>query len=35
MTKNSNKVEYYTIFSKLVGNLLTVLFWLEWPVASI
>ncbi|KIP08264.1 hypothetical protein PHLGIDRAFT_127100 [Phlebiopsis gigantea 11061_1 CR5-6] len=34
-TKNSNEAEYRAIFDNLVGDLLTVLFWPEWPAASI
>ncbi|THH14012.1 hypothetical protein EW146_g6273 [Bondarzewia mesenterica] len=34
-TKNSNEAEYRTIFDNLVSDLLVVLFWPEWPAASL
>ncbi len=34
-TKNSNEAEYRTIFDNLISDLLTVLFWPEWPAASL
>ncbi|PCH40319.1 hypothetical protein WOLCODRAFT_67627 [Wolfiporia cocos MD-104 SS10] len=35
VTKNSNEAEYRAIFDNLISDLLTVLFWPEWPAASI
>ena len=34
-TKNSNEAEYRTIFDNLISDLLAVLFWPEWPAASL
>ncbi|KAF8158512.1 hypothetical protein B0H34DRAFT_797892 [Crassisporium funariophilum] len=34
-TKNSNEAEYRAIFDNLVDDLLVVLFWPEWPAASL
>lgn len=34
-TKNSNESEYRAIFDNLVSDLLVVLFWPEWPAASL
>ncbi|KAF8904085.1 hypothetical protein CPB84DRAFT_1773363 [Gymnopilus junonius] len=34
-TKNSNEAEYRTIFDNLIDDLLAVLFWPEWPAASL
>ncbi len=34
-TKNSNEAEYRAIFDNLVSDLLIVLFWPEWPAASL
>lgn len=34
-TKNSNEAEYRVIFDNLVSDLLAVLFWPEWPAASL
>ncbi|EKM54090.1 uncharacterized protein PHACADRAFT_162472 [Phanerochaete carnosa HHB-10118-sp] len=34
-TKNANEAEYRSIFDNLIADLLTVLFWPEWPAASI
>jgi cohesin loading factor subunit SCC2 len=34
-TKNTNEAEYRAIFDNLIGDLLTVLFWPEWPAASL
>jgi len=34
-TKNSNEAEYRAIFDNLVSDLLVVLFWPEWPAASL
>ncbi|KAH9480188.1 Protein rad9 [Psilocybe cubensis] len=34
-TKNSNEAEYRAIFDNLIDDLLVVLFWPEWPAASI
>lgn len=35
MTKNSNEAEYRAIFDNLIEDLLVVLFWPEWPAASL
>ncbi|KAG2115459.1 hypothetical protein DEU56DRAFT_932992 [Suillus clintonianus] len=35
LTKNSNEAEYRTIFDNLISDLLTVLYWPEWPAASL
>jgi cohesin loading factor subunit SCC2 len=35
VTKNSNEAEYRTIFDNLISDLLVVLFWPEWPAASL
>ncbi|KAI0078215.1 ARM repeat-containing protein [Panus rudis PR-1116 ss-1] len=35
ITKNSNEAEYRAIFDNLISDLLTVLFWPEWPAASL
>ncbi|KAF9806781.1 hypothetical protein IEO21_08541 [Rhodonia placenta] len=35
VTKNSNEAEYRTIFDNLISDLLAVLFWPEWPAASL
>ncbi|TRM61170.1 hypothetical protein BD626DRAFT_502962 [Schizophyllum amplum] len=34
-TKNSNEAEYRTIFDTLVSDALAVLYWPEWPAASV
>ncbi|KXN83113.1 Protein rad9 [Leucoagaricus sp. SymC.cos] len=34
-TKNSNEAEYRAIFDNLIGDLLVVLFWPEWPAAGV
>ncbi|RPD54662.1 hypothetical protein L226DRAFT_613702 [Lentinus tigrinus ALCF2SS1-7] len=34
-TKNSNEAEYRAIFDNLISDLLVVLFWPEWPAASL
>ena len=34
-TKDSNEAEYRAIFDGLISDLLTVLFWPEWPAASL
>ncbi|KZP26313.1 hypothetical protein FIBSPDRAFT_1040859 [Athelia psychrophila] len=34
-TKNSNEAEYRAIFDNLIADLLSVLFWPEWPAASL
>jgi hypothetical protein len=34
-TKNSNEAEYRTIFDNLISDLMAVLFWPEWPAASL
>ncbi|KAH8077046.1 hypothetical protein BXZ70DRAFT_709469 [Cristinia sonorae] len=34
-TKDSNEAEYRAIFDSLISDLLTVLFWPEWPAASV
>lgn len=34
-TKNSNEAEYRMIFDNLISDLLVVLFWPEWPAASL
>ncbi|THH23071.1 hypothetical protein EUX98_g8109 [Antrodiella citrinella] len=34
-TKDSNEAEYRAIFDALLSDLLTVLFWPEWPAASL
>ncbi|TCD62425.1 Sister chromatid cohesion protein 2 [Steccherinum ochraceum] len=34
-TKDSNEAEYRAIFDALISDLLTVLFWPEWPAASV
>lgn len=35
VTKNSNEAEYRAIFDNLIDDLLVVLFWPEWPAASL
>jgi len=35
VTKNSNEAEYRAIFDNLIGDLLAVLFWPEWPAAGL
>lgn len=35
ITKNSNEAEYRAIFDNLISDLLVVLFWPEWPAASL
>ncbi|KAI0350346.1 hypothetical protein OH77DRAFT_1593607 [Trametes cingulata] len=35
VTKNSNEAEYRAIFDNLISDLLAVLFWPEWPAASL
>ncbi|KAL6300065.1 hypothetical protein BKA93DRAFT_803226 [Sparassis latifolia] len=35
VTKNSNEAEYRVIFDNLISDLLSVLFWPEWPAASL
>jgi cohesin loading factor subunit SCC2 len=35
VTKNSNEAEYRAIFDNLIEDLLVVLFWPEWPAASL
>ena len=34
-TKNANEAEYRAILDNLVGDVLTVLFWPDWPAASV
>ncbi|GJE95924.1 sister chromatid cohesion protein-like protein [Phanerochaete sordida] len=34
-TKNANEAEYRSIFDSLIADLLTVLFWPEWPAAAV
>ena len=34
-TKNSNEAEYRAIFDNLIADLLTVLYWPEWPAAGL
>ncbi|KAH8114301.1 hypothetical protein DFH11DRAFT_1508962 [Phellopilus nigrolimitatus] len=34
-TKNANEQEYRSIFDNLISDLLVVLFWPEWPAASL
>lgn len=34
-TKNANEAEYRAIFDNLIADLLTVLFWPEWPAAAV
>ncbi|KAJ7600473.1 hypothetical protein C8J56DRAFT_910344 [Mycena floridula] len=34
-TKNSNEAEYRAIFEHLIADLLSVLFWPEWPAAGL
>ncbi|OCH92592.1 hypothetical protein OBBRIDRAFT_791042 [Obba rivulosa] len=34
-TKNTNEAEYRAIFDNLISDLLVVLFWPEWPAASL
>jgi cohesin loading factor subunit SCC2 len=34
-TKNSNEAEYRAIFDNLIEDLLVVLYWPEWPAASL
>lgn len=34
-TKNSNEAEYRVIFDNLIQDLLAVLYWPEWPAASL
>ncbi|EJC97952.1 uncharacterized protein FOMMEDRAFT_114738 [Fomitiporia mediterranea MF3/22] len=34
-TKNANEVEYRAILDNLISDLLLVLFWPEWPAASL
>ncbi|KZW01563.1 hypothetical protein EXIGLDRAFT_738517 [Exidia glandulosa HHB12029] len=34
-TKNTNEAEYRAIFDNLISDLLAVLFWPEWPSASL
>ncbi|KAG9315547.1 hypothetical protein JVU11DRAFT_3168 [Chiua virens] len=35
LTKNSNEAEYRIILDNLISDLLIVLFWPEWPAASL
>ncbi|OBZ71396.1 Protein rad9 [Grifola frondosa] len=35
VTKNTNEAEYRAIFDNLISDLLVVLFWPEWPAASL
>lgn len=35
LTKNSNEAEYRVILDNLISDLLIVLFWPEWPAASL
>ena len=35
ITKNSNEAEYRAILDNLISDLLVVLFWPEWPAASL
>ena len=35
ITKNSNEAEYRAIFDNLISDLLVVLFWPEWPAATV
>jgi cohesin loading factor subunit SCC2 len=34
-TKNSNEAEYRAIFDNLISDLLAVLYWPEYPAASL
>ncbi|KAL5482593.1 SCC2 [Sanghuangporus weigelae] len=34
-TKNTNELEYRVILDNLINDLLVVLFWTEWPAASL
>lgn len=34
-TKNTNEAEYRTIFDNLINDVLAVLYWPEWPAASL
>ena len=34
-TKNANEQEYRAILDNLISDLLVVLFWPEWPAASV
>ncbi|KAF8507524.1 hypothetical protein BU17DRAFT_57352 [Hysterangium stoloniferum] len=34
-TKSSNEAEYRAIFDNLISDLLTVLYWPEWPAAAL
>lgn len=34
-TKNSNEAEYRAIFDNLIADLLTVLYWPDWPASSV
>lgn len=34
-TKNSNEQDYRTIFDNLISDVLAVLFWPEWPAATL
>ena len=34
-TKNANEAEYRSILDNLLGDVLTVLFWPDWPAASV
>lgn len=35
VTKSSNEAEYRAIFDNFISDLLAVLFWPEWPAASL
>ncbi|KIJ54752.1 hypothetical protein M422DRAFT_775001 [Sphaerobolus stellatus SS14] len=35
ITKTSNEAEYRAIFDNLISDLLTVLYWPEWPAAAL
>ncbi|KAK2465765.1 hypothetical protein APHAL10511_002309 [Amanita phalloides] len=35
VVKNTNEAEYRTIFDNLISDLLIVLYWPEWPAASL
>lgn len=34
-TKNTNEAEYRLIFDNLISDVLVVLYWPEWPAASV
>jgi hypothetical protein len=35
VVKNSNEADYRIIFDNLISDLLVVLYWPEWPAASL